>query len=85
MNKNEINTWLGWTGFIACIVGFATLEEYAVRTGKIRPFSDLMWGIQSTPKHPLKREALRYTLMGAFVGWSGWQMKHFFFEGKHKV
>jgi hypothetical protein len=67
--------WIGWAGFAVAVGTFIGLEEYAVRTQNIKPFSDLMWHIQAHPKHPTKREASRYILMGAWLGFCTFSLR----------
>ena len=62
-----------WVGFSVSLGTFIGLEVYAIMTKKIRPFSHFVKSVQVN-------ETTRYTLMGAWMGFCAWTIKHFFFE-----
>ena len=62
-----------WVAFVTLFAAFTTLEMYAIKTKKIRPFSHMVKGAQIN-------EPVKYMMGGAWTGFCAWTIKHFFFE-----
>jgi hypothetical protein len=71
MNKDDFPP--EWVAFLVLFSAFYTLEMYAIKTGKVRPFSHLIKRMQVN-------DPTKYMLLGLWSGFCGWTIKHFFFE-----